>query len=70
MALDESLFDSRIVERNIRKGLITREDYEKYLDSLDDSKENAEPIESEFEENVLEDDEEEGEEVEGDEEDE
>jgi hypothetical protein len=30
------LFDRRIVERNIKKGLITRKDYEKYLKSLSD----------------------------------
>ncbi len=31
------LFDKRTVERNIKKGLITRKDYEKYLKTLDDS---------------------------------
>lgn len=30
------LFDRRVVERNIKKGLITRKDYEKYLKSLGD----------------------------------
>ena len=30
------LFDRRIVERNIKKGLITRKDYEKHLKSLAD----------------------------------
>jgi len=30
------LFDRRVVERNIKKGLITRKDYEKYLKSLED----------------------------------
>lgn len=30
------LFDKRTVERNIKKGLITRKDYEKFLKSLDD----------------------------------
>ena len=30
------LYDRRTVERNIKKGLITRKDYEKHLKSLDD----------------------------------
>jgi hypothetical protein len=30
------LFDRRVVERNIKKGLITRKDYEKHLKSLPD----------------------------------
>jgi hypothetical protein len=30
------LFDKRTVERNIKKGLITRKDYEKHLKTLDD----------------------------------
>lgn len=30
------LLDRRVVERNIKKGLLTREDYEKHLGSLTD----------------------------------
>ena len=30
------LFDRRTVERNIKKGLVTRKDYEKHLKSLED----------------------------------
>jgi len=30
------LFDRRVVERNIQKGLITRKDYEKHLKALAD----------------------------------
>ena len=30
------LYDRRTVERSIKKGLITRKDYEKHLKSLDD----------------------------------
>jgi len=30
------LFDKRTVERNIKKGLVSRKDYEKYLKTLDD----------------------------------
>lgn len=47
------LFDIRIVERNIEKGLITRKEYEEYLKAMDDSAERAEKIEAEFVENVL-----------------
>ena len=36
-AKNARLFDRRVVERNIKKGLVTRKDYEKYLKSLDDS---------------------------------
>jgi hypothetical protein len=36
-ALDPSLFDRRIVERNIKRGLITRKDYEKFLKSRPDA---------------------------------
>ncbi len=31
------LFDKRTVERNIKKGLVSRKDYEKYLKSLEDT---------------------------------
>ena len=30
------LFDRRTVERNIKKGLVTRKDFEKHLKALDD----------------------------------
>ena len=30
------LFDKRTVERNIKKGLVTRKDYDKHLKTLDD----------------------------------
>jgi len=30
------LFDRRVVERNIKKGLVTRKDYDKYLKALGD----------------------------------
>lgn len=32
-----ALFDRRIVERNIKRGLTTRKDYEKFLKSLPDA---------------------------------
>jgi hypothetical protein len=33
------LYDTRTVERNIKRGLINRKDYEKHLKSLPDGKE-------------------------------
>ena len=35
-ARTERLLDKRTVERNIKKGLLSRKDYEKYLKGLDD----------------------------------
>jgi hypothetical protein len=37
------LYDNRTIERTIRKGLITRKDYEKYLKSLPDVSDKAAP---------------------------
>jgi hypothetical protein len=34
---DVRLFDLRTVERNIKRGLITRKEYERFLKSLGDS---------------------------------
>jgi hypothetical protein len=42
-ATDPRLFDRRIVERNIRRGVITRKDYEKFLKSLDDASDKIAP---------------------------
>jgi hypothetical protein len=36
-------FDSRIVERNVKRGLISRKDYEKFLKGLPDAKEKIKP---------------------------
>jgi len=41
------LFDLRTVERNIKRGLITRKDYERFLKSLPDAAENVAPAETE-----------------------
>jgi 2-oxo-4-hydroxy-4-carboxy--5-ureidoimidazoline (OHCU) decarboxylase len=40
-----ALFDRRTVERNIKRGLTTRKDYEKYLKSLPDAAGNVLPAE-------------------------
>jgi hypothetical protein len=37
----QRLFDVRTLERNIKKGLTTRKDYEKYLKGLADAAENV-----------------------------
>jgi hypothetical protein len=42
-ALDPKLFDRRIVERNIKRGFITRKDYDKYLKSLADAADKLRP---------------------------
>jgi hypothetical protein len=34
------LFDRRVVERNIKKGLVNRKDYDKHLKALNDSTAN------------------------------
>ena len=44
---DVRLFDIRTVERNIKRGLITRKDYERFLKSLADSSDNVIPAEAE-----------------------
>jgi hypothetical protein len=42
-AFDARLYDTRTVERNIKRGLISRKDYEKYLKSIADAKEKLRP---------------------------
>ena len=39
--LNEELFDVRVVERNIRQGIISREDYDKYLSAMGDESEES-----------------------------
>ncbi len=38
---DARLFDVRIVERNIKRGIITRKEYERFLKSLNDAAANV-----------------------------
>ena len=40
--VEEDLFDGRIVEKNIERGFVTREAYEAYLASLEDTASLAE----------------------------
>jgi hypothetical protein len=44
---DVRLFDIRTVERNIKRGLITRKDYERHLKSLADASDKVIPAETE-----------------------
>jgi hypothetical protein len=46
--IDERLFDKRVVERNIKRGKITRAQYEAWLASLEDSGEVSEDTETVF----------------------
>ncbi|MBN2576467.1 MAG: hypothetical protein JXP73_18030 [Deltaproteobacteria bacterium] len=43
---DARLFDVRTVERNIKRGLITRKEYERFLKSLPDATDRVAPDES------------------------
>lgn len=56
---DQRLFDVRVLERNLHKGLITREEYEQFVAKLDDVEGNATAIEAEYIVGVLDEDEEE-----------
>jgi hypothetical protein len=40
----DMLLDRRVVERNIRKGIVTREEYDTFLRELGDTADNAETI--------------------------
>jgi hypothetical protein len=40
----DMLLDRRVVERNIRKGIVTREEYDTFLRELGDTAENSELI--------------------------
>ena len=40
----DRLYDIRVLERNVRKGLIARKDVEKYLKSLPDRTDNTAPL--------------------------
>ncbi len=45
---DERRFDVRMIENRVRTGAISAEDYKKFLDSLPDDSDNAEPCRSQF----------------------
>lgn len=41
---DERLYDRRVVQKNIKAGIISAKDYERYLKSLEDDEDNADVI--------------------------
>ncbi len=45
---DEQLFDARLIQQRIRRGTITPELYQKYLDALPDDAANAEETSTRF----------------------
>ena len=48
MSRSKNLYDVRFVEHNIRRGLITRQQYQQYLDSLEDDAEHGADCETVF----------------------
>ena len=44
MAYSDTQVDKRIVERNIKKGVVTKKDYDKHLAQLPDRADNADYI--------------------------
>ena len=59
MAKAEQNFDIRTIERFVRDGIVSRDEYEEHLENLPDVSDKAVKMESQFVEGVLEDDEEE-----------
>ena len=45
---EESLFDRRTVSKNIERGLITKEEYEAFLEQLEDSIDKAAVVQATF----------------------
>ena len=46
--INERLFDKRVVERNIKRGKVTRQQYEAWKDSLEDCAEMSADTETVF----------------------
>lgn len=44
MQFQEWQFDKRVVERNLRRGLVQRQDYDKFLKTLPDLTEKTAPL--------------------------
>lgn len=49
----DRMFDVRVLERNLNKGLISREEFDKYVADLADAEANSTTISAEFVEGVL-----------------
>ncbi len=45
---EERLLDIRTIERNIKAGKVSQEDYQKYLESLEDCADEAEETETQM----------------------
>ncbi len=45
---EERLLDIRTIKRNIKAGKVSQEDYQKYLDSLEDCADDAEETETQM----------------------
>jgi len=50
---NEMLFDKRVLERNLRKGLVTQKDLDSTLKALPDQAEAAAPIEAKIEHHAM-----------------
>lgn len=48
-ATDTDVFDKRVVNRLIKNGIISQEDYDKHLKSLPDLKDECVPVEARIE---------------------
>lgn len=46
---DPDVFDTRVVERLIKNGVIQEKDYDEYLKSLPDQKDNSVPVTAKLE---------------------
>ena len=46
--MKEKLFDQRIVERNIKRGIVSREQYQEYINSLEDCSDLVADMETKF----------------------
>ena len=46
--MKDSRFDQRIVERNIKRGIVTKEEYQQFLDSLEDCSDLVTDAETQF----------------------
>jgi hypothetical protein len=46
--MDSNIFDKRVVRRNIEKGVISQQDYLKYLNELEDNAGNCDVVEEEL----------------------
>ena len=53
-------FDVRVIERNLREGVITEKQYKEFVNKLDDNSENASPVETTL---IAEDEQEDSEEI-------